>query len=408
MHRRTLLALNELGQAVTASLKLEDVLSRALTQVGALLKADVTVIQMPVDDKLLFVAVGGQRFGNLKGTRVPRDKGVADYVLRTGEPVWYQGNQFSAPGLILNPKVVKLATIQVGSLLAAPLRQGNETIGVLQAAHERVDGLSPDDLPILIAAGYWTSIAIANAQLHEQAQAAREQQALLEERNRLARELHDAVTQSLYSIATLAGAWRRQIGAGRLEPRVEHIAELGELAQQALREVRLLIYELRPTELDEEGLIGALSRRLEFVEKRSGVETMLLVTDDHGIDCLAAPAGQDMIIDFYRLPAQVEHGLFRIAQEALNNALKYSKATLITVCVRLGRNTLSMEIRDNGRGFDVSQALEAVAGFGLEGMRERAQYLGGQLNVTSSPDEGTTVAIEGVPYRIIDTEEMLE
>jgi len=223
----------------------------------------------------------------------------------------------------------------------------------------------------------------------------------------LARELHDAVTQSLYSITTLAGAWRRQIEAGTLQPSKEQIAELGELAHQALREVRLLIYELRPSELEEEGLIGAIYRRLETVEKRAGVRTHLQVTDEAGKIFSGPQNGRAAMVNFYRLPKGVEHCLFRIIQEALNNALKYSGATSIDVYLKLGRDTLNVEVRDNGRGFDM-RAIQEAQGFGLSSMRERAEQVGGRLSITAVPGQGTTVWVEDVPYRMIDVEEMVE
>lgn len=406
LHRQDILALNALGQAVTASLRLDDVLRRALAEVGALLKVQTTAIQLPDHDKLL-VALGESQFGQVRGLSVPRNSGVASYVLRTGQVVWIRGQESNVPGLKVNPAIEQMGGFAVGSLLAAPLLHGGEILGVLEAAHPDENALSPDDLPLLIAAASWTAIAIANAKLHEQAQKAREEQALLEERNRLARELHDAVTQSLYSITTLAGAWRRQIEAGTLQPNKEQIAELGELAHQALREVRLLIYELRPSELEEEGLIGAIYRRLETVEKRAGVRTHLQVTDEAGKTFSGPLNGRVAMVDFYRLPKGVEHCLFRIIQEALNNALKYSGATSIDVSLKLGRDTLSVEVRDNGRGFDM-RAIQEAQGFGLSSMRERAEQVGGRLSITAVPGQGTTVWVEDVPYRMIDVEEMVE
>lgn len=115
--------------------------------------------------------------------------------------------------------------------------------------------------------------------------------------------------------------------------------------------VRLLIYELRPTELEEEGLLGALYRRLETVERRAGVRTNLFITDEAGQPLDPAMDGREATIEFYRLPPVIELGLYRIAQEALNNALKHSGATEVTIRLRLGQETLSMEIEDNGRGF---------------------------------------------------------
>ena len=407
LQRRTILALNDLGQAVTASLRLDEVFARALDEVTTLLKAEGAAILMPDDERLQFVAVSGPGAPQLKGVRMPGNSGVGSYVMRTGEAVWLNDNNSSVAGLQVNPQTEKLSGFHAGSLLAAPLRHGNTVLGVLIAAHSHVDGLQPDDLPVLVAAANWVSIAIFNANLHVQAQEAREQRALLEERNRLARELHDAVTQSLYSISTLAGAWRRQIDAGHLQPQKEQIGELGELAQQALRQVRLLIYELRPTELEEEGLVGALYRRLETVEQRAGIQIRLLISDDAGRPYPVASEGREGMVDFYRLPVPVEHGLYRIAQEALNNSLKHSRATAVSLSILLGRSTLSLEVKDNGRGFDAQHAQQVAVGFGLSSMKERAENLGGRLVIVSTPEGGTAVRVEGVPYRFVDAEEMI-
>lgn len=407
LQRRTILALNDLGQAVTASLRLDEVFARAVDEVTALLNADGAAILMPEEDRLHFVAVSGPGAAQLRGVRMPGHTGVGGHVMRSGEAVWLNDYGSSVPGLKVNPQSEMLTGLHASSLLAAPLRHGRTTLGVLMVAHQRDDGLRPDDLAVLVAAANWVSIAISNANLHEQAQEAREQRALLEERNRLARELHDAVTQSLYSISTLAGAWRRQIDAGHLEPQKEQIGELGQLAQQALREVRLLIYELRPTELEEEGLVGALFRRLETVEQRAGISIRLLIADDAGRPYPLALEGREGMVDFYRLPTPVEHGLYRIAQEALNNALKHSRATAVTLTILLGRSTLSLEVKDNGRGFDAHSAQQSAVGFGLSNMKERAESLGGHLMVQSSPEDGTIVRVEGIPYRFVDAEEMI-
>ena len=326
LQRQTILALNQLGQAVTSSLRLDDVLLRIMDEVSAILHPEGVAILMPEgEDKLVFAAVSGFGAVQLKGSSMPRGTGVAGYVMETGESVWLNSHGGSVPGLSIYRQVESISEFHSESLLAAPLMQGGMTIGVLEAAHSLSDGLTADDLPTLTAAANWAAIAIANAQLHEQAQQLREQQALLEERARLARELHDVVTQSVYSMSILAGAWRRQIEAGTLTPQKDHIDELGQLARQALREVRLLIYELRPTELEEEGLLGALYRRLETVEQRAGIQTQLIVTGEAGRPYPIQSDDRTAMVDFYRLPPQIEQGLYRIAQEALNNVLKHSR-----------------------------------------------------------------------------------
>ncbi len=405
LQRQTILALNKLGQAVTSSLKLEDVLERVMREVTDLLHPEGVAIIMPEgDDRLKFVAVCGEGAVQLKGTTMPGDSGVAGHVMQTGEAVWINDEGSNIPGLAIYRQVETVSDFHSRSLLAAPLMQGGRAIGVLEAAHSRSEGLTADDLPTLMSAANWAAIAISNAQLHEQAQRLREEQAALEERAHLARELHDVVTQSLYSMSVLAGAWRRQIESGRLEPDKEHIIELDELVQQALREVRLLIYELRPTELEEEGLLGALYRRLETVEQRAGIVSRLTVTDDKGRPYPVQSDGRAAMVDFYRLPPALELGLFRITQEALNNVLKHSGATAVNVRIRLGEETLALEIEDDGRGFADSAK---AAGFGLVGLRERAAHLGGSLQIESSPGAGTTVRITSIPYRFSGAEEII-
>ena len=150
--------------------------------------------------------------------------------------------------------------------------------------------------------------------------------AALEERQRLARELHDLVTQSLYSLTLLAEASRRMALDGNTEKMIGNIARLGETAQQALKEMRLLVYELRPLALETAGLVEALQHRLDAVEKRAGVEARLKV--DSNCD----------------IPADVENGLYRIAQEVLNNSLKHAEATRVSVRLLADSQCVEMEI----------------------------------------------------------------
>ncbi|MFQ5594216.1 MAG: sensor histidine kinase [Anaerolineae bacterium] len=212
--------------------------------------------------------------------------------------------------------------------------------------------------------------------VHEQVvreQASRlEQAAVAAERSRLARDLHDSVTQSLYSLTLLAEGWRRMATAGKLERVDELLAELGEISQQALREMRLLVYELRPPALEREGLLGALHQRLGAVEKRAGVDARLIAEE------------------VVELPAPVEEGLYRVALEALNNALKHATATSVIVHIRTDNERVELEVVDNGRGFDPG-TVDDRSGMGLISMRERMEKLGGSLTIRSTLGQGTSV-----------------
>lgn len=263
------------------------------------------------------------------------------------------------------------------TLLAIPLLRQTvegeigEVFGGIALYYPEPRPFSDEEIRLSVAFGAQAALAIENARLRQQV----EQMAVQEERSRLSRELHDSVTQSLYSLTLLAEGWRRLAKNGRLEQVDEALTELGQISQQALREMRLLVYALRPQSLEEAGLVGALHQRLNAVEKRSGVDARLMVT---GV---------------LALPAPVENCLYRIAQEALNNCLKHAVATAVTVRVVATTADVTLEIIDNGRGFAPELAHESP-GIGLSSMRERAEKLGGAITVISEPGQGTTVRVQ--------------
>ena len=260
---------------------------------------------------------------------------------------------------------------QVESAALLPLRVRGQAVGALVIIGRQGPAFSDEHLPLLESIAGQLGVAVENARLYEQV----EQAAIAAERSRLARDLHDSVTQSLYSITLFAEAARRLTAEKDHKPVKEYLAQLGETSRQALREMRLLVYELRPSTLEEEGLVGVLRQRLDTVEKRAGVEAQLTV---------------EGIVD---LPKEIEEGLYRIAQEALNNALKHAAAGAVAVRIRVEGKLLAMEIADDGRGFDLDAGTD-VGGIGLSSMRERAEKLGGDLRIVSSPGEGTQVEVQ--------------
>lgn len=192
-----------------------------------------------------------------------------------------------------------------------------------------------------------------------------------EERQRLARDLHEAVTQSLYSASLMAEAARRHSSTADLSTTGEYVVRLSELSQQALRQLRLLVYGLRPTVLEQEGLVGALRHRLEAVEQRAGIQARLIDEGDGAI------------------PPAAQNELFLIAQEALNNSLKHAAASAVTVTVGTAPDSVWLEVRDNGRGFELDNG--QANGLGLNSLRERMAKLGGRLAIESAPGGGTVV-----------------
>jgi len=213
----------------------------------------------------------------------------------------------------------------------------------------------------------------AHRQLQEYAGQA-EELATAKERNRLARELHDSVAQTLYGLTLQAEAAARELNSGQTDKAVEQLHEIRDSAQQTLKETRLLIFELRPPILEQEGLASALRARLESVESRSGLKTQINVPE------------------VGRLSSEVESGLYGISNEVLNNVLKHAHATKVNVALMKKSNKIILEISDNGVGFDINDA-ESHGGLGLKGMRERVEQFGGDLQLQSNAG-GTRVRLE--------------
>ena len=200
------------------------------------------------------------------------------------------------------------------------------------------------------------------------------QKTIAAERSRLARELHDSVTQALYSITLYAEATRMAMSAGKQDVAAKNLGELHRMAREAMIDMRTLIFELHPPMLEEEGLVAAMQARLAAVEARAGLDAEIHVKGER------------------RVPLPIEEELFWIAVEALNNVVKHAKAQRVEVRYQLDDGSVCLEIQDDGVGFDPAQARQ-TGGMGLQGMEERVQRIQGKLQIVSAPGHGTTVSV---------------
>jgi len=253
--------------------------------------------------------------------------------------------------------------------LAIPLLIEEEMHGVL-ILHLNAARLSPNAYQVAAWLADQVIVAHGADLLQQKAKVA----AAFQERERLAREMHDAVMQSIYGLTLFAEAGKRLISLGQIDRLQDYLQQLGETAKQALKELRLLLYELTPAVLEQVGLIEALRQRLEAVERRTGMTARLEVEGE---------------IVF---PACVEDGLYRICHEALNNALKHASATEVIVRLTEKEGTVHLEVRDNGVGFDVNDP-RAVNGEGITAMRERANQMNATLSIESAPQQGARVHV---------------
>ena len=198
--------------------------------------------------------------------------------------------------------------------------------------------------------------------------------AVMVERGRLARDLHDSVTQSLYSIALFSETAKQLASSGKHDELDNCLDELISSSQAALKEMRLLVYNLRPSVLKNEGLAGAIQQRLDSVESRSGIKGSLFIE------------GQGELTELE------EETIYRIVQEALNNALKHSAATNVDVRIVIEDDAVKLEVADNGIGFKLED-VSNKGGIGLQSIRERVEHLNGLLSVEAT-DDGTFITVE--------------
>jgi signal transduction histidine kinase/HAMP domain-containing protein len=362
---RELSALHDVMAAAGASLDLETVIEHSLEQVLAVMGCEIGAIHLLDEERAsLRLAVSRGVSPDLTGEieAVPLDAGLAGWALEQRKPI-------VVPRIADGQRPLRvLPALGEQTYVGVPLRARGQGLGVLSVVRETSRPFDHEEVSLLASIADRVGVAVENAQLYRQA----EQLAAMRERQRLARDLHDSVTQSLYSLVLVAEAGRRLAGAKDLKRAEEAIARLGEIGQQALKEMRLLVYQLRPSSLQQEGLEAALRRRLGAVEKRAGIEASLAIEGT------------------LEVSGTVAEELFYFAQEALNNALKHAAATSVGVHIRADGPRIEIEVADNGKGFE-PDAVEDGAGMGLVSMRERMEKLGGTLTILSAPGKGTRV-----------------
>jgi signal transduction histidine kinase len=255
------------------------------------------------------------------------------------------------------------------SFLGVPVRAGGDVVAAFYLTDKRgAARFGDDDVEIISVLAAHGAIAIENARLWERAREA----VTLAERTRVARELHDAMTQTLFSLQLTATSAAAELDADPDAAR-EHLGTVSALARSLGTELRALIVDLRPPEVDADGLVGALRKHLALLDRVHAPRVALVAHAEPDLDDLAARA------------------LFRIAQEAVHNALRHADAAEVTVELRVTDAEAALTVTDDGTGFDPTDPRVRATRLGLTSMRARAQAVGGRLRITSTPGEGTRV-----------------
>jgi signal transduction histidine kinase len=368
---RQLESLNEVGNALATETDLDRLLDLVTRRLRELLDARLVTVLLPAEpDRLRFAAVAGEGGEQLVGHTIARASSKSGRVLDRGQSE-------RVDSVLDDPSVDHEATRLIGarSGLWVPLLVRGRAIGVL-AAHDRLGfdvRFADSDVRLAETFAARAALAVDLSERIASDSLRRVVEAQESERRRLARELHDETGQALTSI--LLGLKTLEETTGEADFRTA-MDRLRELVVSTLEDVRRLAVELRPTALDDFGLVAALERLAALFADQTGI----------------AVDFQSRLADDERLPGVVETALYRIVQESLTNVVKHARARRVSILLARRDGTVTVVVEDDGKGFDPADNREG--GFGLTGMRERLGLLGGRLEIESGSETGTTIAAE--------------
>ncbi len=355
---------------------LEEILDHIVAQACLLLAADASLIYS-LDERNQHLLIQASN-GLVSETRAHVSASIAQSIpsqtLLAGEPLVIADTvrDVATSAVGVSSIETDLAALGYHAYLVVPIKIKQDVYGALLLCYNQARHFSREAIDLAVSVGDQTALAIENARLHTQI----EHTAVAAERNRIARDLHDAVTQTLFSASMIAEVlpriWTRNQVVGQ-----QKLEELRALTRGALAEMRTLLLELRPTKLAEIELADLLRQLADGITGRARLE-ITLSTDGQA-----------------ELPIDVKVAFYRIAQEALNNVAKHARAQHVYIDLHCGANLITLSVADDGCGFGFETI--TPANLGLSIMHERAEAIGAALMVESSPDEGTKVGVQWYP-----------
>jgi signal transduction histidine kinase len=367
-------AVSDAVLAVASKLSVDEVLKRLVDSARELAGAHYAALGIPDGDggfRRFLVSGMSDRLIAEMGP-LPRTHGMLGAMLTAAAP-------YQADDIHDDPRFRGWWPTQhpdMRSFLGVPIVSAGEIIGAFYLTEKRgAAAFTEEDQALIELLASHAAIAITNARLYEQSR----ELSVVSERNRLALELHDVVSQKLFSLMLTAEAAGAQLDSDPAAARVQ-LDRLRALAREALDELRSLILGLRPPELERDGLEGALRKELEMLARIHGVAIEL------DVDGVLATANGDA--------GERDFAILRIAHEALHNAVQHARAKHVTVRLIVLGDQVTVEVSDDGIGFDPDGAEVRSRHLGLTSMEERARELGGRLEIHSSPGNGTTVSLE--------------
>jgi signal transduction histidine kinase len=359
--------INDVAVTLAGSLDVDEILDKTLNRVMTYLGVEAGEIFLREDGEAeLHLAVHRGTFNEPFSFRdsFKLGEGYIGKVAATGKPM-----------VSTNPReemrYLRSSVLEAGfrCIACIPLIGGGTVVGVMSAAsrHDRL--ITERELNLLTAIGSWTAIATENARLHRTAR----RLAVLEERDRIGMDLHDGIIQSIYGVGLVLENARLEIDEDptRASLRIEQSIEA---LNAAIRDIRAYILDLRPRQFNGNDLRQGLQKLVDEFQMNS---------DTHA--SLVGP--EDGLVDF---PAENATALFHICQEALANVARHARARQVDIHLWSTRERVLLEISDKGAGFDISK-MSVTLGHGLSNMHVRARKVGGDVEITSYPSEGTTI-----------------
>ncbi|QDQ10767.1 GAF domain-containing sensor histidine kinase [Streptomyces spectabilis] len=372
--RSGLYAVSSALLAMSSQLEVRDVLKTIVASARELLSAEYAALGVP-DDHGGFAqfVVDGVTDEQWKAIGpLPRQHGILAAMLQKAEPERLADVR-EDPRFEGWPS----AHPDMSDFLGLPIRYGDETLGALFLANKNCSkpaggcGFDEDDEELLSILAQHAAIALTNARLYERSR----ELTIAEERSRLAHELHDAVSQKLFSLRLTAQAATALVDRDPARAKGE-LQQVAALAAEAADELRAAVVELRPAALDEDGLVATLRTHIQVLDR---AHSAAVTFESTGVRAL---------------PAAQEEAMLRVAQEALHNALRHAEADRVSVALERHGTGAVLRVADDGKGFDPRATRRAGRHLGLVSMRDRAGGVGGRLTVASEPGKGTTIEME--------------
>lgn len=359
--------LNDIASTLTSSLELDEILNKTLGHVMNYLKVEAGEIFLLDEDNatLRMMLHRGQAAEAFWTSNVFNlGAGYPGIVAQTGHPLLTK--DLDNDENFLRKAVVKAGFKQI---LSIPLVSGERVLGVMSVATRSKAPFEDRSVQMLSAVGAWAGLAIENARLHANAR----RLAVLEERDRIGMDLHDGIIQSIYGVG-LALEGTKHLIVEDPEETKSKIDQAIDGLNQAIRDLRAYILDLRPRQLGNDGLIGGIKRLITEYRANTFSEVHFTSPDS----------------DLKELTQAQSLALFHICQEALANAAKHAKAKNVRIALWTTEDRALVEISDDGRGFEMDEKSTFI-GHGLANMQTRARASGGDIDISSNQGEGTTV-----------------